>query len=115
MLAQQGILVEALGGDIQSVNISALHGTNLDTLTEAVALQAEIMELKGDPTGLVEAVIIECSTDLYRGKLATALIQRGTLRKGALLGKSQGVSIQERVVWKAEKSVRKKITSIGKE
>jgi len=88
MLAQQGILVEALGGDIQSVNISALHGTNIDTLTEAIALQAEVDDLKGDPTGLVEAVVIECSTHRHRGKLATALIQRGTLRKGAFLGKS---------------------------
>jgi len=89
MLAQQGIQVEAMGGDIQSVNISALHGTNLDTLIEAIALQAELMGLKGDPTGLVEAVIIECFTDRQRGKLATALIQRGTLRKGAYLGKSK--------------------------
>jgi len=89
MLAQQGIQVEAMGGDIQSVNISALHGTNLDILIEAIALQAELMELKGDPTGLVEAVVIECSTDQQRGKLATALIQRGTLRKGAFLGKSE--------------------------
>lgn len=95
MLAQQGIQVEAVGGDIQCVSISALHGTNIETLTEAIALQAELMELKGDPTGLVEAVVIECSTDLYRGKLATTLIQRGILRKGALLGKSQDVSIQE--------------------
>ncbi|XP_012235806.1 translation initiation factor IF-2, mitochondrial isoform X2 [Linepithema humile] len=85
MLAQQGILVEALGGDIQSINISALHGTNIDTLTEAIALQAEVDDLKGDPTGLVEAVVIECSTHPHRGKLATALIQRGTLRKGAFL------------------------------
>ncbi|KAG5346639.1 IF2M factor, partial [Acromyrmex charruanus] len=85
MLAQQGIQVEAMGGDIQSVNISALHGTNLDTLIEAIALQAELMGLKGDPTGLVEAVVIECFTDHQRGKLATALIQRGTLRKGAYL------------------------------
>ncbi|TGZ53879.1 mitochondrial translation initiation factor 2 isoform X1 [Temnothorax longispinosus] len=85
MLAQQGIQVEAMGGDIQSINISALHGTNLDILTEAIALQAELVGLKGDPTGLVEAVVIECSTDRQRGKLATALIQRGTLRKGALL------------------------------
>lgn len=89
MLAQQGILVEALGGDIQSVDISALHGTNLDILTEAIVLQAELTELKGDPTGLVEAVVIECSTEPYRGKLATVLIQRGTLRKGAFLGKSK--------------------------
>ncbi|KAL0124558.1 hypothetical protein PUN28_006419 [Cardiocondyla obscurior] len=85
MLAQQGILVEAMGGDIQSVNVSALHGTNLDILTEAVALQAELVGLKGDPTGLVEAVVIESTTDCYRGKLATVLIQRGTLRKGAFL------------------------------
>ncbi|XP_018360625.1 PREDICTED: translation initiation factor IF-2, mitochondrial isoform X2 [Trachymyrmex cornetzi] len=85
MLAQQGIQVEAMGGDIQSVNISALHGTNLDSLIEAIALQAELVGLKGDPTGLVEAVVIECFTDRQRGKLATALIQRGTLRKGAYL------------------------------
>ncbi|XP_011251164.2 translation initiation factor IF-2, mitochondrial isoform X1 [Camponotus floridanus] len=85
MLAQQEIQVEALGGDIQCVNISALHGTNINTLTEAIALQAELIELKGDPTGLVEAVIIESSVDHHRGKLATVLIQRGTLRKGAFL------------------------------
>ncbi|XP_011140338.2 translation initiation factor IF-2, mitochondrial isoform X2 [Harpegnathos saltator] len=85
MLSQRGIQVEAVGGDVQSVNISALYGTNLDTLIESLALQAELIGLKGDPTGLVEAVVIECSTDIYRGKLATVLIQRGTLRKGACL------------------------------
>jgi translation initiation factor IF-2 len=89
MLAQKGIYVEAMGGDVQSVNISALHGTNIDILTEAIVLQAEIAELKGDPTGLVEAAVIECSTDPHRGKLATALIQRGTLRKGSFLGKDK--------------------------
>lgn len=90
MLSQQGIQVEEIGGDIQCVNVSALLGTNVDTLTEAIALQAELIGLKGDPTGLVEGVVIECSTDLYRGKLSTALIQRGTLRKGACLGKLDG-------------------------
>lgn len=87
MLAEQNIIVEALGGDVQSVNISALKGTNLDQLMEAVATQAEIMGLKGDPGGLVEGVVIEASHDIGRGKLATALIQRGTLRKGDVLGK----------------------------
>ncbi|KAK2580312.1 hypothetical protein KPH14_012549 [Odynerus spinipes] len=52
---------------------------------EAIALQAEIMGLKGDPTGLVEGVVIECRNDITRGKLSTALIQRGTLKKGAIL------------------------------
>ncbi|XP_058799881.1 translation initiation factor IF-2, mitochondrial [Phymastichus coffea] len=85
MLAENGIVVEALGGDVQSINISALKKTNLDLLMEAVATQAEIMNLKGDPTGMVEGVVIEATNDVHRGKLATALIQRGTLRKGDVL------------------------------
>nr|XP_034177879.1 translation initiation factor IF-2, mitochondrial [Osmia lignaria]XP_034177880.1 translation initiation factor IF-2, mitochondrial [Osmia lignaria]XP_034177881.1 translation initiation factor IF-2, mitochondrial [Osmia lignaria] len=84
-LAKQGIIVEELGGDVQCIKISALKGINLEELTEAIVLQAEIMNLRGDPTGLVEGVIIECTNDVGRGKLVTALIQRGTLKKGCLL------------------------------
>ncbi|KZC06318.1 Translation initiation factor IF-2, mitochondrial, partial [Dufourea novaeangliae] len=85
MLAENGIVVEDLGGDVQSINISALKGTNLEDLTSAIALQAEIMNLKGDPVGLVESVAIECTNHIGRGKLVTALIKRGTLKKGCLL------------------------------
>lgn len=85
MLAEQGIHVEALGGDVPSVNISALKGTNLNELIDTIAAQAEIMDLKGDPKGFVEGIILEVSTEIGRGKLATALIQRGTLRKGSIL------------------------------
>ncbi|XP_053986252.1 translation initiation factor IF-2, mitochondrial [Hylaeus volcanicus] len=85
MLAQHGILVEDLGGDVQCINISALKRTNLQDLTEAIAVQADIMGLQGDPVGLMEGVAIECSNHIGRGKLVTALIQRGTLRKGCLL------------------------------
>lgn len=88
MLQQHGIYVEQLGGEVQCVNISALKGTNLNGLIEAIALQAEIIGLKGDPTGLVEGVVIECQNDKYRGTLSTALIQRGTLKKSAILGKT---------------------------
>lgn len=92
MLSQHGILVEDLGGEVQSINISALKKLNLVDLTEAVAAQAELMSLKGDPTGLVEAVVIEASNDPKRGKLATVLIQRGTLKKGAFLGTGDKIS-----------------------
>ncbi|KAL2712719.1 hypothetical protein V1478_017674 [Vespula squamosa] len=85
MLQLEGIDVEQLGGEVQCVNISALKGTNLNALIEAIALQAEIIGLKGDPTGLVEGVVIECRNDKTRGKLSTALIQRGTLKKNAIL------------------------------
>ncbi|XP_076762732.1 mitochondrial translation initiation factor 2 isoform X2 [Xylocopa sonorina] len=84
-LAEYDVVVEELGGNVQCVQISALKGTNLEELTEAIILQAELMNLKGDPTGLVEAVAIECSNHVGRGKLVTALIQRGTLKKGCLL------------------------------
>lgn len=87
MLSQHGIQVEALGGDVQSVNISALQGRNLTELVETIATQATLMSLKGDPKGLVEGVVIEASIHPGRGKLATVLVQRGTLRKGAVLGK----------------------------
>ncbi|XP_069672304.1 translation initiation factor IF-2, mitochondrial isoform X2 [Periplaneta americana] len=85
MLVQHGVQVEDRGGDIQAVPVSALAGTNLETLTEAIALQAELMNLKGDPSGLVEGVVVESKTDPRRGKLSTAIVQRGTLQKGSVL------------------------------
>lgn len=84
-LAKHGIVIEELGGEIQCVKISALKGINLRELTEAIIVQAELMDLKGDLEGLVEGVIIDCSNHIGRGKLVTALIQRGTLKKGCLL------------------------------
>ncbi|XP_076166420.1 mitochondrial translation initiation factor 2 isoform X2 [Ptiloglossa arizonensis] len=85
MLAQNGIVVEELGGNVQCINISALNRINLQDLTEAIVLQAELLGLQGDPVGLVEGVAIECACHIGRGKLVTALIQRGTLRKGCLI------------------------------
>lgn len=80
-----GLQVEDLGGEIQAIPISALKKTNLDSLTEAILTQAEIMGVAGDPTGPVEGVVLEASLDTAKGKVSTALIQRGTLRKGCCL------------------------------
>ncbi|KAL3216167.1 hypothetical protein MRX96_006378 [Rhipicephalus microplus] len=84
-LMVHGIQMDDEGGDTQYVCISALKGTNLDKLTETILTQAELMEIKADPKGPVEGVVIESMTDQHRGKLSTALVQRGTLRKGAYL------------------------------
>ncbi|XP_037575251.1 translation initiation factor IF-2, mitochondrial [Dermacentor silvarum] len=84
-LIVHGIQMDDEGGDTQYVCISALKGTNLDKLTETILTQAELMEIKADPKGPVEGVIIESMSDQHRGKLSTALVQRGTLRKGAYL------------------------------
>lgn len=62
-----GLALEDFGGDIQVIPISALKGTNLDLLAEAVSTQATIMGLKSDYSGLMEGVVVESKTDPRRG------------------------------------------------
>lgn len=81
-LLQHEIVVEQLGGDVQDVEVSALKGTNLDGLLDAIALQAEILELKANPDRAAEGTVIEAKLDKGRGSLATVLVQRGTLKVG---------------------------------
>jgi translation initiation factor IF-2 len=81
-LLQHEIVVEAMSGDVQDVEVSALKKTNLDKLLEAIQLQAELLELKANPDRPAEAAVIEAKLDKGRGPLATVLVQRGTLRVG---------------------------------
>jgi translation initiation factor IF-2 len=84
-LLKYELVAEELGGDTQIVPISALKKINLDLLLEEIWTRAEIMELKGDPKGLAEGYVIESTLDLHKGKLASILIQRGSLTKGSYL------------------------------
>ena len=84
-LLQHEILLEDVGGDVLSVEVSATEGTNLDKLTEAIHLQAEILELKANPDRSAEGVVIEANLETGRGALATVLVQRGTLRIGDVI------------------------------
>jgi translation initiation factor IF-2 len=81
-LLQHEIVVEDMGGEVQDVEVSALKKTNLDKLLEAIALQAEILELKANPDRPAEGAVVEAKLDKGRGPLATVLIQRGTLKVG---------------------------------
>lgn len=84
-LGQVGINLEGHGGDTQFVEISAREGTNLQELAETISTQATLMGLKADYTGPVEGVVVESSNDSKRGKLSTAIVSRGTLRRGSIL------------------------------
>jgi len=81
-LLQHEVVVEAMSGDVQDVEVSALTGLGLDDLLEAIALQAEILELKANPNRFAEGAVIEAKLDVGRGPVATVLVQKGTLRQG---------------------------------
>lgn len=91
-LSAMNILVEEWGGNVQSQEISAKFGNNVDVLLDKVLLQAEMLELKSNPEKNAQGVVIEASLDKGRGYVATMLVQSGTLRVGdyVLAGKNHG-------------------------
>ncbi len=84
-LANMNLLVEEWGGKIQSQDISAKKGINIDILLEKVLIEAEMLELKADPTLHATGTVIESSLDKGRGYVAKMLIQNGTLRKSDIV------------------------------
>ncbi len=84
-LLQHDVQVEAFGGDALAVEVSATKNINLDKLLEAIALQAELLDLVADPDRSGEGTVIEARLDRGRGPVATVLVQRGTLRVGTLV------------------------------
>src|SRR6476660_1550221 len=84
-LLSHEIVVESLGGDTLEIEVSALKKIGLDRLLEAIALQAEVLELKANPDRPAEGVIVEAKLERGRGPVGTALVQRGTLHLGDLV------------------------------
>ena len=91
-LSAMNVLVEEWGGNIQSQEVSAKFGNNMDALLEKVLLQAELLELKANPNKTASGVVIEASLDKGRGYISTILVQAGTLKVGdyVLAGKNHG-------------------------
>jgi len=81
-LLQHEIVVEQMSGEVQDVEVSAKTGQGIDDLLEAIALQAEILELRANPQRAAAGAVIEAKLDVGRGPIATVLVQNGTLRKG---------------------------------
>ncbi|WP_298499125.1 translation initiation factor IF-2 [uncultured Maritimibacter sp.] len=81
-LLQHEVIVEAMSGEVQDVEVSAHTGQGLDNLLEAIALQSEILELKANPKRAALGAVIEAQLDVGRGPVATVLVQNGTLKQG---------------------------------
>ena len=84
-LLSHELVVENLGGDILSVEVSAVQKTNLDKLEEAIILQSEILEIQANPDREAEGVIVEAKIETGRGSVATVLVQSGTLNVGDIV------------------------------
>jgi len=84
-LLQYEIVVEAMGGETQDVEVSALKKTGLEKLEEAILLQAEVLELRANPDRSAEGAVIESRLDRGRGPVATVLVQKGTLHPGDIV------------------------------
>ncbi|MDH3739935.1 MAG: translation initiation factor IF-2, partial [Alphaproteobacteria bacterium] len=81
-LLNHEIVSEEMGGEVQCIEVSATEKTGLDSLTEAIVLQAEILELKANPDRMAYGSIVEAKLEKGRGAVATVLVQGGTLKIG---------------------------------
>ena len=81
-LIQHSVIPESMGGETQFVEVSAKTGMGVDSLLEAILLQAEMLELKAVADGMAAGVVIESRLDKGRGPVATVLVREGTLHKG---------------------------------
>lgn len=81
-LADRGLLIEEWGGDVISVEVSAIKSIGIDTLLEMVLLVAEMLELKANLKRPALGTILEAKVEKGRGPVATVLIENGTLRVG---------------------------------
>ena len=93
-LLEHEIVLEAMGGEILDVEVSANEKINIDKLEESILLQAEILDLKANPNRPAEGVVIESRVEQGRGAVATVLVNRGVLQKGDIFvaGKESGRS-----------------------
>jgi translation initiation factor IF-2 len=81
-LSEKNVLVEAWGGKYQDVELSARTGKNVDLLLEKILLEAEVLDLKANPTSAARGTVIEAQVDKGKGTIATVLVQKGLLKVG---------------------------------
>ena len=84
-LSRMNLLVEDWGGKIQSTDISAKTGLNVDNLLEKIILEADMLDLQANPDRLSTGTVIEASLDKGRGYVTKLLVQKGTLSVGDIL------------------------------
>lgn len=102
-LSKYDLVPEKWGGETIFVEVSALKGQGLDEFLEMILLEAEMLELKAEPEGDFQGVVIEGELDRQRGPCVTLLVQKGTLEIGDILvGGSTYGRVRTLINWKGE-------------
>ena len=94
-LLSEDLIVEELSGEIQSVEVSAETGSNIDKLLDAIVLQAELSELKTNNETFAEATVIEANVDKGRGPICNIIITNGKLKVG-------DIAVAGSEIWKSK-------------
>ena len=81
-LTNYEVVTEELGGDVPSVEISAISGQGVTDLLEVIDLIAQLEDFKGNPKPKASGVVVEAQLEKGRGAVATVIVQRGTLKQG---------------------------------
>ncbi|HVR79475.1 MAG TPA: translation initiation factor IF-2 [Acidimicrobiia bacterium] len=81
-LTEHDVITEELGGDVPSVEVSALNGDGVDDLLDVIDLIAQLEEYKANPATEASGVVVEAQVELGRGPVASVIVQRGTLNTG---------------------------------
>ena len=84
-LSNKELIPEDWGGQTQFLPISALKGEGIKELLEAVSLEAEVLDLKAHHDGPAFGVVLDSTTEVGKGAVATVLVQKGTLKKGDMI------------------------------
>ena len=97
-LTEHNVITEELGGDVPSVEVSALNGDGVEDLLEVIDLIAQLEEYKANPDASASGVVVEARYETGKGAVATVIIQRGTLHQGdsfvagAVAGRARGLT-----------------------
>ena len=81
-LLQHDVTVEDFGGETLVAEVSAKTGQGMDDLLDKILLQAELLELKANPSRQAAGTVVEAELDPGKGPVATILVQNGTLNVG---------------------------------
>lgn len=81
-LSENGLMPDDWGGDTVVLPVSAKTKEGLPELLDMVILVADVEELKADPVGPAEGIIIESHMERGKGRIAVALVEHGTIKTG---------------------------------